>query len=412
MTMGSNKSASIWSVDGPASWPEAPAEMTVTTLGKVEACPRRWALSTAYYPELWSGRGYPPRVQLSSLSGSVVHLALEEITRALVRARCQSFQDPIALQVMKELGGYTKIVNDCIDRAIKRLASSPRAHHGLEFAARSLRAQVPEFRTRVQTMLCRVRLPWVQVRHAEGSVPTARGPLTTGAYPEIDLRAEQIGWKGKADLLVLSSEVCEIIDFKTGAPGEEHIFQIQVYALLWSRAAVLNPNRRRADRLILAYSSGDVEVAAPTDSELDDLERQLVARAAAARAAISQRPPEAKPSPEHCIYCDVRHLCTAYWATETQRLIGHAMSDRRVTDITIRITGRHGPSSWDAVVEGCPIVKRGQRLLLRADNRPLPLRTGQVVRLLSVYVSESSEEDLESVVIATMGAGSEVFSVS
>ena len=70
---------------------------------------------------------------------------------------------------MRDLGGYTKVVNDCIDRALSRLASSPRAQRVLEFAARSLRARVPELRTRAQTMLCRVRLSRIPARHAEGN---------------------------------------------------------------------------------------------------------------------------------------------------------------------------------------------------------------------------------------------------
>lgn len=35
---------------------------------------------------------------------------------------------------MKNLGGYTKVVHDCIDRALERLASSPRARRILEFS--------------------------------------------------------------------------------------------------------------------------------------------------------------------------------------------------------------------------------------------------------------------------------------
>jgi hypothetical protein len=71
--MGLNAKVSIWTAAAPAAWPAAPAEMTVTTLGGIESCPRRWALGAAHNPELWSGRGYPPRVQLGALSGTVVH---------------------------------------------------------------------------------------------------------------------------------------------------------------------------------------------------------------------------------------------------------------------------------------------------------------------------------------------------
>ena len=98
---------SLWIADAPAAWPAAPAEMTVTALREIESCSRRWALRAGHYPDVWNGRGYPPRVQLGALSGTVVHLALEVITKALVRAGCLSLHDPTVLQVLRNLGGYT-----------------------------------------------------------------------------------------------------------------------------------------------------------------------------------------------------------------------------------------------------------------------------------------------------------------
>jgi hypothetical protein len=125
--MSRHEDPPIWSVAGPAVWPEAPAEMTVTTLVEIEACPRRWALGRAAYPGLWSGQGYPPRVQLGALAGSVVHLTLEIITTRLIAAGCPSIHSPIATKTLRDLGGFTKVVNDCMDRVLKRLATNPRA---------------------------------------------------------------------------------------------------------------------------------------------------------------------------------------------------------------------------------------------------------------------------------------------
>lgn len=400
----------IWNASAPAAWPDAPAEMTVTTLADIESCPRRWALGAAHYPELWSGRGYPPRVQLSALAGTVVHLALEVITKALVRARCPSLEDPTALRVMKDLGGYTKVVHDCVDRVLKSLTNSPRARRVLEFAARSLRAQVPELRTRAQTLLCRVRLPQIVLRQAEAGVPKVRGPLTAGVFPEIEFRAEGIGWKGKADLLLLSPDACEITDFKTGAPDEGHQFQIRAYALLWSRDADLNPDRRRADRLTLAYGSGDVEVVAPTESELDELEVLLVVRREAAHRAVSRNPPEARPDAQSCRYCAVRHLCVEYWTPETQRRMTQEGEHRRFGDVQVTITGRHGPSSWDAHVEVSPLLDPGQVAVIRATG-DLGVRAGDRLRVLDAAVMLDDEDHSQPAVI-TLGALSETYGVS
>ena len=407
--MGPNANQPLWIADAPVTWPAAPAEMTVTTLREIQSCTRRWALSASHYPELWNGRGYPPRVQLGALSGTVVHLALEVITRALVRAGCQSLRDPTAFQVLRGLGGYTKVVNDCIDRALSRLSGNPRAQRVLEFTSRSLRAQVPELRARAQTMLCGVSFSRIPVRHAAGNTPRARGPLTMGAFPEIELRAEEIGWKGKADLLVLSSDACEITDFKTGASDEGHEFQIQVYALLWSRDGDLNPHRRRADRLLLAYGGEVVEVAAPTDSELDELEILLRARRDAAHNAVSHRPPEARPNPQNCRYCGVRQLCDEYWTAETQRQMLQEGEDRRFGDIEVTVTDRHGPLSWDTRVELSRDIPAGRSAVIRT-NGDFEFRSGDRLRVLDAALTIDDEDSAQPAVI-TLGTLSEAYAV-
>jgi len=92
--------------------------MSVSTCAEIEECPRRWALSAAEYPELWSGQGYPPMLQVAALAGSVVHWALEIITKQFTRAGVPSLNDPSAPQVLRELGGYTRVVDECVERIL------------------------------------------------------------------------------------------------------------------------------------------------------------------------------------------------------------------------------------------------------------------------------------------------------
>lgn len=400
----------LWTTRTPATWPGAPGEMTVTTLAEIEACPRRWALGAAEYPAVWSGRGYPPRYQPSALAGTVVHLTLETITRELVRAACSSVQDSKASQVMRDLGGYTKIVHGCIDRVLDRLAHNPRAAPLLEDAARTLRAQVSESRMRVQTILCRVGLPVPPAAAAEGSGPRRRGPLGLGAYPEIELRAQRIGWKGRADLLFLSDNGCEISDFKTGAQEDGHRFQIQVYALLWRADEELNPTRRRADRLVLRYGGVDVEVPAPTASQLDDLERDLVARRNAALRAVSERPPEARPTVKNCHFCGVRQLCAEYWDAVVQWNLAANRADHLFTDAELTVTARHGPSSWDAIIELSPNAAAGRPAVLRTKGHH-EFQPGDRLRVLDAAVTLDAE-DHEQPVVITLGALSEAYAVA
>jgi hypothetical protein len=153
-----------WSVVVPATWPAAPADMSVSSHTEIEECPRRWALGAADYPELWGGRGYPPRLQVAALAGSVVHLALEIITKQLTRAGAPSQDHPLATQVLKELGGYTNIVKDCVERILRRFADNPRAVPLMEHAQRTLHGQVPSLRTRVQGMVPPPPLGWGRCR--------------------------------------------------------------------------------------------------------------------------------------------------------------------------------------------------------------------------------------------------------
>ncbi|HET9066734.1 MAG TPA: PD-(D/E)XK nuclease family protein [Gemmatimonadales bacterium] len=404
-----------WRVLRPTTWPAPPADMSVSTHAEIDECPRRWALGAAEYPDVWRGHGYPPKLQVAGLAGSVVHLALEIITKRLTRAGVPSLDDPLATKVLRGLGGYTRVVEDSVESVLKRFADNPRAIALMEHAHRTLRGQVPALRGRVQSMLARLRLPAGGLPMPAAPVPMmtqkpTRNPLTSGAYPEVELRAKSIGWKGKADLLVLADDTCEITDFKTGTPNEHHKFQVRVYAALWRMDEELNPSGRVVDRLVLAYGSHDVEVPPPNADEIDELGRDLLARRQAAEAALAARPPSAHPHPETCRYCSVRHMCAEYWTAGTQLRMWETLGNRSVADASIIITGRHGPSSWDAFVRSSAVAKHGQPALLRGDGRQLPLHPGQEVRLISVHVNPYLEEaDSDPDIVFTLSATSEVF---
>ena len=403
---------------GPGKWPSLPTEMTVTTLREVEACPRRWALSAASYPEIWDRPGYPPKIQLPRLAGSVVHLALETVTKQLARAGCRSVHDAGAITVMRELGGYTPIASDCVRRVLEPYEGNPRAAPVLDTARRALESQIPELRTRIQSLLCRV-----QLRVATGdpevrdSTLQPRRPLGPGAHTEVTLRAHDLGWVGRADLMTLSESECEIRDFKTGEESDEHPFQLRVYALLWWRDGELNPTARPADSLILSYQSGDVRVEPPTLADLEALERDILDRTGVAKSYVDANPPEARPGIETCRYCSVRHLCDDYWRPETQRrLAKEAQAIERFGDLELSIEGRHGPSSWDARVEVSRVAPVGRRLVLRTTSSETNLHVGDRVRVLDVRLVTATEDEGDDagkreLSVATMSVVSEAFIV-
>lgn len=399
-----------WRVVTPSTWPAPPVEMSLSTCTAIEECPRRWALSAAGYPEVWNRRGYPPKLQIAAVAGSAVHLALEIILHQLVRAGVPSLSDPSAAQVLRNLGGYTRIVEKSVERSLENYVDNPRAGPVIEFAQRTLRGQVPALRARVQSMLSRLKLPKCAPSEPIVSAPWVGGPLPrlplgNGIYPELEVRAKSIGWKGKVDLLVLGDDSCEITEFKTGEVEEAHKAQLRAYAVMWRLDDELNPSRRAVGRLVLSYSGQTIQVPPPSTPEVDKLSQELLSRRSAAEAALAAHPPLARPSAETCRYCYVRQLCDPYWNCEMQTV----SKCGRFGDVELRITGRHGPTSWDALVERARDYSPGTPVLLRlpySDVMPL----GSRVRVLDGQLIC----DLKSghvPLIVVLGVFSEVFYV-
>lgn len=392
--------------------------MSFSTLSELEACPRRWALSAAEYPHVWEHRGYPRAPQPAALEGTIVHLAIKKIAHAFAERGCPSLLDEGAISTLKELGGFTAIVVDCVDRALRPYEGNPRAAPTLEGSRRRLSARVPELRSRVQRLLSRLRpepraaSPGGPSAHPEGE---SRHQLAHGTHAEIELRVPELSWHGIADLLTLSTTSCEIRDFKTGTPKQEHEIQLRTYALLWARDRDLNPSGRLADRLVLSYDERDVEAPAPRPNALRSLEDELRERTAAALAAVQRDPPEARPSPENCAYCTVRHLCEEYWQSHVPHGGGREPREPQFADLQLKLSGRHGPTSWDGIVESPSDLKADRPILLRTSNLRFDLQPGQRIRLLNVHVGMPNEESIEDEslpVLATMGTRTEVFLLS
>lgn len=413
--MPGSRNTGFWRVLRPSAWPRLPSWMSFSTLIELETCPRRWALTTAEYPNLWKYPGYPSLPHQSALEGTVVHLSLKKITDALAEGNCPSLRDERAMLTLRELGGYTAIIMGSLDRALVEYEENPRVAPTLDTIRKQLADRAPEFRTRVQRFLSRICLQPRAVRPGETAIQrkgASRHPLPHGSHAEVLIQASELGWRGVADLLILSSERCEIRDFKTGASKQEHDVQLRTYALLWARDRDLNPVGRPADRLVLSYDSGDSEVPAPSDDELRSLEDELRGRTVNALAHLKPNPPEAQPGPEKCVYCPVRHLCEDYWNSHARLGASNESAKVGFGDIQIKLCSQHGPRSWNGLAEFCPSRKVGGSLLLRTTDLQVDLYPGQRVRLLNVYISVPEggpTEDGLPAFVATMGANSEAF---
>jgi len=405
--------AAVWLAASPSAWPTAPEYMSFSTLSELEACPRRWALSAAAYPEVWENQGYPRALHTAAMEGTVAHLALDMITRAFADCGCPSVRDPGAIAILRELGGFTEVIRQAIDKTLRWYHGNPRAVPAVDRMRRHLTARTAALRSRVQGFLSRVRLEarprtGPSHRYDNAQHQDLRDELLTGSHSEVHLVVEELGWKGVADLITLSESACEIRDFKTGAPKEDHHLQLRIYAVLWWLDRVRNPTGRLADRLVISYDPGDVEVIAPSVSMLESLRSELGARRVAAIQTLDVDPPEARPSATTCAYCGVRHLCDAYWRTPFPPEGQGAW----FTDIQLELTARHGTTSWDGVVESCSGLARRSRILLRTIDIPFDLCPGMQVRVLNVRVSAPDVDSAEgepAPAVASMGLASEIF---
>ena len=412
----------FWRTTEPATWPSPPRLMSVSTLSELEACPRRWALGAADYPSLWHGRGYPRPLHLPALEGSVVHQSLEAIVSALVDARCTSLADERAVVTLRALGGFSEVVSGSLGKALQQQEGNPRSAALREIYAQRLVSRIPALRAKVQGLLARIKLGETRGEPipAGDRQKGPRGQLLSGTHMEATLRARDLGWIGIADLVTISGAGCEIRDYKTGVPAEGHEFQVQVYALLWSKDLQANREGRLANALVISYDDHDVRVKPPSGEELRVLEDELRKRTAQALAALKANPPMARPNSHNCMRCPVRQLCDEYWSWHAKQGPSGKTDHSSVAgfgDIELTVSGRHGPNSWDGFVDPGVDGLAGTRILLRGRELPFDPRPDQRVRVLDAYKAvwnsdEHGEVARNEPTVVTMGAGSEAFVVS
>lgn len=376
-------------------WPSLPVTWSYSSLREVSECPRRWMLSRANYPDLWSGWGYPPRPPLAALLGDIVHAVLELLVHRIRDAGCTSLADPGVVVVLKELGGYTRLVEDGLERRLDELAANPRMAGGIDPLRRALRSKIPEMRQRVQALVARRALPFGPSAD-NGTSATSSTALPPGVYPEVELRAPALRLAGRVDLLVVDDVGCEITDYKTGAPDDRHGDQLHLYSLIWSRDTEHNPRSLPARRLTLSYPAHELDIAPLDEKSLDALARATTEAMKVAESALGERPPPAHPHPEICGFCGVRQLCDDYW----MGLADGSGAEGEWFDFEGTVVKRNGSRSWVLASTAEPI------LLLRTPSETVPFGVGDRLRLLGLRREDDDEVALP---VAVLTRASEVF---
>ena len=397
-------SGRLWEARPPERWADPPPQLSVSTLTQLESCPRRWSLEHSDYADRGLGRGFPERASVAVLAGRSAHCALELIARA-VDASAGGGADAV-VDALRELGGITKVVENCLRHELARESANPRAAPRIEGLEVALRERTDQLRLLVQRALRLQQLPPDVGHAAPGAEPPARGPLGYGYHPEVELRPPTLGWTGYADAIRLTADECEIVDYKTGAQSAAHELQLRVYALLWARDPVVNPSGRLADSLLLVYPGGTHRTRAPGTAELDEIAADLEVRRKRALVALDRDPPEALVDADTCRFCDVKALCSDYWLPAAQRRI--AVEPRAEYRSLQGVVERDmGPLAASLAVQADPYLAPGTRAVLSHGGR-LSGRAGETLRLLDVRVP--TEPDPDGLVV-TFGSQSEAFRV-
>lgn len=390
--------------------PCAPRHWSYSSLKQVEACPRRYSLSRASYPNLWERSGYPQAPVPAALFGEIVHAAIESILRALVAAGCDSAQSAEAVTVLKSLGGYTAAVEQVLAELLARLADNPRLRsEQRQRLERELAGRIPEARVEIQRYFSRMpslsiatSVPSSDGRESrDGPRTRDRREIADGPHPELELVAESLRLVGRVDLLTLTEDGAHITDFKTGAEDPSHEEQLLTYALLWARDQVVNPNGRPCCDLRAAYPNHEATFALPDAAELRELESRLAARIQAADEAVEAASPDARLS-DRCRLCGVRALCADYWAERSTAPLPAA--DGESFDLEGTVVGQHGAKSWEVELAGTRA-----RILVRTSLVSEMLPLGRCVRLLGVRRVVDTDEP--EAVIAAAGSRTETFLV-
>ena len=385
------------------AWPPSPGTWSYSSLSDAEECPRRWALSRATYPDIWKHSGYPPRPILPALVGDVIHRVLEVVLRGLRRHGCESLSDRRAVVLLKELGGYSELIEQAIKERLGRMVDNPRMVDQLEGIGTALRIKLPDMRQRVQAVLARTTVSVLPISEAmDSATALPRAQIHEGSHPEVELRAPELRFAGRVDLLTVSATSCTIIDYKSGIPHARHAEQLVIYALLWSRDLVVNPNRLPVAQLVRVYSTHDVVQQPPTDAELEALAVRLQDRLLAAESDLQMRPPPARPSPTICGFCSVRQMCEDYWAGVG---VGEAATaptgGADFIDAELDVLKQNGPKSWEVETS-----RNATPTLLRTITETPGFKVGDKVRLIDAV--QTRDDDSGRTVI-TMTRASEVY---
>lgn len=400
----------IWRVTEPSDQASAPEWMTFHLLKEAQRCPLSIALQRSSYRQLWDGSGYPTRPTAAVISGLVIHEAAETLLKELVQAGVSSLMQPAAMKILKELGGFTKVLDRSLGEFFARENNNPRFEQFRDDLFRSLRVKLPQMRATLQALLVShvwapsgsdFETPRKTTTNSGREKPTQRAPLGTGTFVEIDLQDSLAKWRGRIDILDVDESGCAITDLKSGVPSDEHKEQLIAYAMLWVEDRDRNPARLPIQSLRIVYASGAVAVPVPTDTQMHTLRRGLIDSSELVRSALNASAVSANPSRENCRHCPVKLLCQPYWES-----LPSIRSDEHLSNNQVRIIEARGDRAWLASVMASSVLEVDQKVVIRnyegGKSFWSELRPGLSVRLTEGVLSSFEENDITVINLSMM----------
>ena len=415
--MSELQSAKFWKVALPCEWATPPEFWSLSSLRDVESCPRRWALRRSSYSLLGAEHSYPSRPSLPVVEGVVVHEALEVLIRALVEAGCTTMHSESAISVMRHLGGISTVITKAIDNALRGYDGNVRAENLKDRLGEVLKSRTPAIRLRIQSVLSQMTFPETtqskgpRVEKKSGTGTAGLGP---GCYTEMRLSHTAKGWAGRADLIKVYDPGVEIVDYKAGFRSPDHEAQLRFYGLLWLNDRKRNPRGRAPTDLTLHYPDGQVRIPAPSLAEYAAIEKECDLRIGEMTGFLSKSPPPARTSPENCIHCDVRHLCSTYWAQIEKDSVFPANFRQKYVDAEVAVANQRALHTWDVVVRTCTgSPRRGIAVILKAagaqERQRSIIEASEYLRVLDAKVITSDDHTEANVLL--LGRSSEVYAL-
>lgn len=338
----------FYELHGPDAPPTRPQHWSFSGLTEWHACPKRWWLSRAAYPN--AATPYPQGVGVAAIEGQLVHHALEHFADHVLSARGRGVRD---YGQIRETFLARRVIQEQLTSVVRaELDSNPRVDAGLLLSKVSIDACVNAFKTAASRCLSRLFA-------AAGEAVDRGTPSQAGmGGAEVWVEVQQPPLCGKLDLFLDGA----VYDFKTGEPDSSHVDQVRFYALLvWLKTG------RRPKELVVFYArnQGVEVVPVPEGSDLLAMRERYASQVAEIHRIFENRAPIAKASVENCRYCPVRQLCDEYW-------VSGVTASLRCGEAADAEPDEYGGTRWgDLEVEALPEISSNGGCVGYAQSRDL-----------------------------------------